>query len=1089
MAKPDKVFKQTYAWYRASLGRALNASPMPAAQKAQVEQLVWQMLGLLTPPPPPADPDLNDFKDSGADAQSLAVAAQAVSESLVALDHIKQAVDGLLPGGNPAAAIALVVPVMQQVERLHKMLAGSRIPSAFSLGKMLLTLSGDAQANPAAGQEAAKLAALLGAADIDAAQTALGLVALFVGSVIDRAFSPPSNAPNAGWLVQALPALAGQPQITLNVPGIAPTFTFGSAAPVGIKAALGLALSSDKLLGGSSFKVELKSTANESLFFPIAPAGPVSASADLDLSLGISKSNPNGALVIGSDALGAKLAIGELGFALRLKNGEPRMAFFARKGKATIKPNDGFLKLILGDGITLDFSVEAEADRQGKLRLTNGTGLKASLPVPTLPTGPFKLQLINLGLEPVGNSFEHLQVELSASFGVELGPFQASVDRLGVLLDLDINNAGHPIAFEFKPPNGIGLALDAGIVKGGGYLNVDANGYAGVLELKLLAVGVKAIAILNTKSEAGFSLLLLIYGQFPAIQLSFGFTLTGVGGLIGVQHTASPTALSLGIGNGSLDAVLFPDNPVGDAPRIINTLRTLFPVKRGGFVIGPMLELGWGTPSLVTVRLGLLIEASQFVILGQAIVQLPPLVSADLALLYLRLDFVGSVVFDPLRIAFDAKLIHSRVAFISITGQFAFRAQFGNQPTFLISAGGFHPRFKEIPSDIPMPFERVGASFDIGIVGMSYKGYFAITSATIQGGSDLRMWADVGIAGIEGGYGFDAICYLLPKFYFEVDLHAYLAVHVFGEDFASIHLDGLLAGPGRWHIAGNAKVHTPWPLPDFSLHIDESWGTDRETPQITVDVAEQLGKEIGRIANWSAQLPKGGESYLTLADIKAGGDLLAHPLGSLVFQQKLVPLELRMAKASGSRIKGANEFFGAQLALTQGAAAVPQNKPPAPRSDFFAAAQFLEMSQDDRLAKPSFESFTAGYELADDGYDLGAIFEETLNYEEADLGAERKPKKSLRIGLGAYAAAMHGPLMRFGAAGLSPLRDRAAMQPAVPTALRVGPAPMVVADKSSTKVVAGGQTHTSFWRAEQARAFDPARNVSAIHVAELAELA
>ncbi len=37
-----------------------------------------------------------------------------------------------------------------------------------------------------------------------------------------------------------------------------------------------------------------------------------------------------------------------------------------------------------------------------------------------------------------------------------------------------------------------------------------------------------------------------------------------------------------------------------------------------------MLELGWSTPSLVTVRLGLLVEASQFVILGQAIVQLPP---------------------------------------------------------------------------------------------------------------------------------------------------------------------------------------------------------------------------------------------------------------------------------------------------------------------------------------------------------------------------------------------------------------------------------------------------------------------------------
>ena len=241
------------------------------------------------------------------------------------------------------------------------------------------------------------------------------------------------------------------------------------------------------------------------------------------------------------------------------------------------------------------------------------------------------------------------------------------------------------------------------MVKGGGYLFVDAAGgeYAGVLELNLLAISIKAIAILNTKSPAGFSLLLLIFGQFPPIQLSFGFTLTGIGGLIGVQHTASVTALSEGLGNGSLDAILFPENPVANAPQIINTLRTVFPIKAGGFVIGPMLELGWGTPSLVTVRLGLLIEAGQFALLGQAIVQLPPLVDANLALLRLQVDFLGSVVFDPLRISFDAVLRNSRVAFLTITGQFAFRAQFGDHPTFLISAGGFHPRFKEVPSDIP----------------------------------------------------------------------------------------------------------------------------------------------------------------------------------------------------------------------------------------------------------------------------------------------------------------------------------------------------------------------------------------------------
>ncbi|HSW23933.1 MAG TPA: DUF6603 domain-containing protein, partial [Burkholderiaceae bacterium] len=618
--------------------------------------------------------------------------------------------------------------------------------------------------------------------------------------------------------------------------------------------------------------------------------------------------------------------------------------------------------------------------------------------------------------------------------------------------------------------------------KGGGYLGVDANGYAGVLELKLLAVDVKAIALLNTSSEAGFSLLLLIFGQFPPIQLSFGFTLTGIGGLIGVQHAASPPALSQALSDGHIDAVLFPDNPVANAPQIINTLRAIFPVRIGGFIIGPMLELGWATPSLVTVRLGLLVEANQFTLLGQGIIALPPLVSADIALLYLRLDFLGSVVFDPLRIAFDAKLIHSRVGFISITGQFAFRAAFGNQPTFLISAGGFHPHFKEVPSDIPQPFDRVGASMDIGVIGISLKGYFAITSATVQAGADFRAWASIGIASIEGGIGFDAICYLQPKFYFEVGIHAYLAVEVFGLDFASIHLDGLLGGPGRWHIAGNLAVRTPWPLPDFSLHIDEHFGEDLDTPLVTVNVANELALEIAKAANWSAQLPAGGNGFVTLATIAPGTDVLAHPLGTLTFQQKLLPFELKLDKASGSAIDGANEFFGGALALSQGGPPVGDLGAAQPVRDFFAAAQFIEMSQDDRLAKPSFESFAAGYALGSDAFAAVDATPYDLDYEETELGV---PPAPLRKSKGLYADAVHGPLLAFGAAGRSPLRDRDLARPAQATALKVNPAPMAVADKATMAAAAGGRVFDSVWRASQATQGQKAK----LGVVELAEIA
>jgi Family of unknown function (DUF6603) len=1089
MAAPDKVFQQTYTWYNTSVDRLLAASLIPAAEQPAVRQMIWQMLGVLNPAAPPANPDLTDFKDNGAAADSLALACQVIAEALAALGYVKQAVDGL-GGGNPAAALAVVGPVMQQIDRLEQLQANSRYPSAFSIGKMLLMLTGDAQANPAAGHEADKLAALLGAnsaADIANAQSAVGIVALLVGSMVDRSFTAPSSSAAAGFIPRAIPSFAGKPTLSLAAPGgLNGSLAFDVGPPSTIKASIALAMNRSQPIDGTGIELKLTANAGVDVLVPVAPPGGVGVSGGYAVGLDIKRKG--NALKIGSDALGATLSIDELGISLKLANGSPSLQFFATGTKAVIKPADSFLKLIFGDGITIGFDVAAQADVAGKLRLINGTGLHASLPVPNLPTGPFELQLINFGLDPQGGTFTRLAVELSASFGVSLGPFAASVDRLGMLLKLDLGG-GAPIAFALKPPNGIGLSLDAGIVKGGGYLGVDQNGFAGVLELKLLAVDVKAIALLNTRSEVGFSLLLLIFGQFPAIQLSFGFTLTGLGGLIGVQHTSSPPALSQALSAGQLDAVLFPDNPVANAPQIINTLRPMFPVRAGGFIVGPMLELGWGTPSLVAVRLGLLVEANQFTLLGQGIVALPPLISADLALLYLRLDFVGSVVFDPLSIAFDAKLIHSRVAFISIFGQFAFRARFGDNPTFIISAGGFNPHFKEIPSDIPSPFERVGMSYDIGIVGISFKGYFAITSATVQAGAELRAWADVGVASIAGGIGFDALCYLVPKFYFQVDVFAYLDVHVFGIDFASIHLDGTLAGPGRWHIAGNAEVHTPWPLPDFSLHIDEYFGSDVATPQITVDAADLLHKEIEKVANWSAQLPAGGNGFVSLAKIDAGTDLLAHPLGTLTFQQKLVPFELHLDKASGSKIKGANEFGDGALVLTQNGAPTSVGTAAAQALvDFFAAAQFIEMSQDDRLAKPSFESYTAGYRLGSEEFSMGEILAEDLRYEEADLGELPQPKLLRRKAGDAYLEMRHGVTLSFGAAGRSPLRDRALSQPAQAAVLKVSTAPVTVADKSTLTVSGGGRTFTSVWRATQVRDSVTSVPTRSLHVVELAEL-
>ncbi|HSW27066.1 MAG TPA: hypothetical protein VLJ62_30200, partial [Burkholderiaceae bacterium] len=464
MAAPDRAFAQTYAWYRASIDRLVAAAPIAPAQQSAVARVLWQMAGVLNADAPPISPDLNDFRDNGAAAESLAIACEVIGEVLVAIGHVRQAIAAVDGGGNPAAALSVLGSVMQQIDRLTQLQAGSRYPSAFSIGKMLLMLSGDLDANPAAGHEADNLAALLGAAgatQIADRQAALGSVALLVGSMLDRSFTAPSGNAAAGFIAQALPSFAGMPTLTLpGPPGLIGTLAFDAGPPAAVKASLGLALGKSAAIGGANIALAIKTEGGFDVVVPVLPPASVQVS-DASYTIGVEIKRTGNALTIGSDARLVKLEAHELGIALALANGKPALQFFARGTKASISPPDGFMKLILGQRISVGMDIAAQADAAGKLRLINGTGLHASLPVPSLPTGPFELQLIHLGLEPEGGSFSKLAVEISASFGVQLGPFAASVDRLGLLLKFNLGG-GTPVAFDFKPPNGIGLVLDAG---------------------------------------------------------------------------------------------------------------------------------------------------------------------------------------------------------------------------------------------------------------------------------------------------------------------------------------------------------------------------------------------------------------------------------------------------------------------------------------------------------------------------------------------------------------------------------------------------------------------------------------------------
>lgn len=1094
---PDVVFLRALKWFQVAVNHLEGKLPTtPFNLRATLPEIIRTRLGLQLNlnANNPNSINLETFHATNAEAESLAVAALVTGESLAAMRTLGDVLSAI---ANNNLNLGDLAKVIQQVDRILNAGVEGKPPSAYSIAKMLLILSGDAdEANDA--NPALQLTQLLTGnnttnANFLDAQMTLGLAVIAVGTILDRQYPVAGPPPVPTVTAINLPA----PRVhSLTLAGGggsvgALNLDLGIDGPNGaFKLFTGLSSTLSKTASvGGGFGLNLSVGTGFRVLFDLPnlppPSGPLSIplpqfNGDLNIGLNFGRSTP---LVLG-DTNGTHFSIGELSGGINLNLNGPQVSFDLKNAKLVLHiGDDALLSAVIGDSIEVSLTFGLIGDIAG-IRLKDGTGLKTTIPLEKIPGSPVQIPFLYFDLIKADglNAFD---IEIAGSFQVAIGPFAGSIDRLGTKLNLANmlgGGGGNPIAsWGLKPPSGAGLSIDAGVIKGGGFLLFDpARGeYGGILDIKLMQIGVKAIGLLSTNNPGGWSLLLIITAQLPPIQLGFGFTMTGIGGLLGVQHTINTEALSSGLSSGSLDSFLFPQDPIANAPQIINQLRTIFPFSPGGFVIGPMLELGWGTPSLVTARIGVLIEASQIVIVGQVIVQLPPLVDKSLALLYLQMDIAGGVVFDPLKFWLDGVLRDSRVLFISLTGQFAFRALFGDKPTFLISAGGFHPKFTDIPPDIPAPFQRVGASFSIGIVGLEFTGYFAVTSATVQGGSSLRVWGDVGVAAFEGGFEFNAIIYLVPRFRFEVDIHVWAGVEVFGIDFASVDIYGMLAGPGRWHIRGTATIHTPWPLPDFDFEVDETWGEERDTPVRTLRLADELKKELeaaddkGTPVNWSAVLPPANDGFVTLAELPEQPGLLAHPNALLQFLQKRMPLAKTLSKLGSDSIEGEKQISIGDLSFGSVTKSADRTL-----DDNFPIAQFTELDEDDLLGKPSFERFESGFEVGQSDYLFGAAVAANFDYEEVNLSTPTQPI----LGKAGLVSSVHvAAALGMGAAGRSVLRDKAKRLPETEVKISVNPPPLQTLDTGGGAMagsVLTGRAAQSYWSAlDTAQAAAPGAEV------------
>lgn len=642
---------------------------------------------------------------------------------------------------------------------------------------------------------------------------------------------------------------------------------------------------------------------------------------------------------------------------------------------------DGFLaELLAGFALDADFDLGFGWTAGGGVFFTGSGALEVQLPL-HIALGPVELTAltISIGMENTG-----FPIGVTADLKASLGPLKAVVEQIGVEADLVLTGDGSgnlgpvDLSFEFKPPKGVGLSLDVGVVSGGGYLFIDADRgeYAGILELTLGGViGLTAIGLITTRmpdGSEGFSLLIIMTADFgTGIQLGYGFTLLAVGGLIGLNRTMNLEALMEGVRTGSIESMMFPQDVIANAPRIISDLRTIFPPEEGVFLIGPMLKLGWGTPTIISVSAGVIIEIpGNIAVVGILKLALP---ADEIALIVIQVNFAGAIEFDRKRGYFFAALFESRVLFIPIEGEMGLLISVGSDGTFVLSVGGFHPRFKPPPLPFPSPRRVSIVLVSSPVARVRVEGYFAVTSNTVQFGARAELFFGLDELNVQGHIAFDALFQLSP-FYFVIELSASFSAKVFGIGLFSVRVQGALEGPTPWRARGEGTITLLFF--DVSADFDVTWGESRNTTLPPIEVMPLMEAELAKDDCWVAALPAGSSLGVTLRPLdESEPDLVLHPVGTLKISQRRLPLELTLDKVGTQKPSDVNKF---RLAATGGF------EKRGDTTELFAPAQFREMADAERLSAAAFASEKAGLEVGASGRPAEShrMVKRVVRYEE-----------------------------------------------------------------------------------------------------------
>ena len=670
---------------------------------------------------------------------------------------------------------------------------------------------------------------------------------------------------------------------------------------------------------------------------------------------------------------------------------------------------NSFFKMFLKDDPTMKICTSLLYDMQNGLKIDGGAKFHLDFDISKLDIGPVKFDSLSVDLGNLSGSFGDLGLTLGSTFALDFGNFKMMFENLGISFDINFLKPDGGIgdfdfSGSFKFPNGIGISIDTPVLKGAGIISYDKTEgtlfSAMSLEmLKKFTVGCIVDADLGVKDGHYFSLVALISTSFsPGIPLGMGFSLNGVGGCLGLNRMYDADAVSGGVRSGVFGSVFFVDNVMNHLTEMKTAVKQFFPEKKKQFFLGVLCKICF--EPVVTCEFGLLIQAPNPMSIG--IVGALKVRVGDTNLIKINVYFFGEIDFDK-GLRFDASIVDSEIVGMKLEGDMAFRLFWGGPyKGFGLSIGGFHPAYKpEEGLKFAPNMRRLSLSLNYDIVKIKLETYLAVTSNSFQIGAHLDLQVGWKKFGLIGYAGFDAL-FVFKPFRFSFALEAGVAVMVGSAKLFSVDLALSVEGPAKWRVKGKAYFTVLF-IPvkcKFSL----AWGkSPKEEKRATIAVwKDVLLPELLRDNNW---ITSSAEQNNDGKEKDENALLTLQPNDTFSFNQSAVPFDYPMDLCNDALPEDFTSFHLKKVSII------------ADKEEFsletsclnndFAPSLYKELSNEERLSNPSYESVTSGFEAKDnnavsvmsfDGNDF--VEAQTKFYVkecESELSGNRKSRNVLHI--------------------------------------------------------------------------------------------